>query len=478
MNRPLVLSLLVVLSLVAAPFALPVAAQSAAAITGVTTTPAQPNPGETFLVKTTVANGPSASAPFEITDVYVRAAGSSREYARVEDVGSVQPGNSITVPLPMSIKSAGSYDLRVHVVGRVDGNYTRLTFPLLVTVRESGPQVNVETDTAVVGAETTANVTVVNGGDSPISSLRVTVDGDQLDVPTDTQIAATLAAGASRTFGFTVTPTARTATLRAELSYTTAEGVTRVVRSTKPLAADPLVRDVSLDARVASQGADPPIAVSIANFGNTALEDVTVAALVDGQVVARRPAPDVPAEGERTVQVNVSDVPNGPVELRVSYDAAGEPDTASTTIDYRSNPGQVELTGVDYTLEDGAVHVSGSVSNVGLSEVNSVVVRVVPSDGVTPARPYPDYFVGTVPASDFASFDLYADVDQGVDAIPVEVTYLVDGKQRVATSDIAVTDLPPPQPPASSGPSLLTMVGGAVAVIVVVAIGVFLYRRR
>lgn len=66
-------------------------------------------------------------------------------------------------------------------------------------------------------------------------------------------------------------------------------------------------------------------------------------------------------------------------------------------------------------------------SNVGLSRVDAVVVSVAPREGVRPARPYRGYFGGRVPPSDFASFDLYAEIDESAETVPVGVSGVVDG---------------------------------------------------
>ncbi|MGM0399579.1 MAG: CARDB domain-containing protein [Halobacteriota archaeon] len=479
MNRSLLLAVLLAVSVLAPAVSLVADGQQATvAITDVTTAPEQPNPGETFRVTTTVTNGESAPGAFDITDVYVRRAGSAHSFARVEDVGGVQPGGSLSVPLPMTLEDAGTYDLRVYVVGELNGTRTRLQYPLLVSVRESGPQLLVETNDTVVGADSTASVTVVNAGKTSVSPVRLAVGGQNVTVDSPNRILTGLAAGEQRTLDVTVSPTDTRATLQTALSYTTEAGDERTVRSTVPLTSAPLERDVTLEARRLSEGADPPIGVTIRNFGNAPLEDVSVAILVDGTVVTRRAAPDVAADAERDLRVNVSDVPTGTVDVRVAYETAGTQASERTTVQYRSNPGRVAVTGVDYEVADETVFVTGSVANVGLTDVNGVVVQVVSAPGIDPVRPAPDYFVGSIPASDFATFDLSVAVDEDVDTVPIEVHYLVQGEQRTATTNVSVADRPAPAPEDGGGPPTLALVGGAVIVLAVVTVAVYRYRRR
>ncbi|MEA5410120.1 hypothetical protein VB773_22770 [Haloarculaceae archaeon H-GB2-1] len=68
------------------------AAQTHVAIQSVNASVSDPAPGEQFTLTITVANLQSSSGPVEVTDVYVRRAGSTEEFARIDDVGTVAPG--------------------------------------------------------------------------------------------------------------------------------------------------------------------------------------------------------------------------------------------------------------------------------------------------------------------------------------------------------------------------------------------------
>ena len=112
--------------------------------------------------------------------------------------------------------------------------------------------------------------------------------------------------------------------------------------------------------------------------------------------------------------------------------------------------------------------------------MNSVVLAVVPAEGVEPVAPNREYFVGTVPASDFVSFDLTARIDDDVTSVPVRVTYLADGVER--SEDVSVPYEPPETVAGESdgggGLGLLGSVVLLVAVVAVAAGGVLWWRRR
>ncbi|MDS0293221.1 NEW3 domain-containing protein [Halogeometricum luteum] len=480
MSRAAVFALLVVLSSLAG-VGLADAQTTTAFIANATVSPEQPAPGEQFTVRTTIQNSQQSGGGFEITDVYVRQRGSTDDVARVEDIGTLPPGSDVTVPLTASFDSPGTRELRVYVVGRNPSDeVVRLQYPVVVTVREGGPQVGISAEDAVVGTEGTVQVTAANGEDAAVRNVRVSLSGDA-GIRDDTRVLATLPANRSQTFNFSVTPRSRTTRLEARVQYTTTSGSARTVTESVTLEADPLRESVQLDASVVGDGADPDVAVDVSNLGNAPLEDAVVELARDGSVLFRRPVADVAPDETRTARVNVSNVESGPMDVRVRYETGGRTGEATTRLNYSANPGRIELTGLDYETEEGRLHVSGTASNVGLGDVDSVVVRVVRTENVTPARPNPEYFVGSIPASDFSSFDLYAEVDPGTETVPIEVTYLANGAERTTRTELDVSDLNAQSPEEDDGgglPMIPLVALAVVALLVIVGVGGYAYLRR
>jgi hypothetical protein len=491
MNRPaalLLTALVVASSLSVSGFAVAQSAQ--VSITGVAVSDDQPAPGQLITFTTTVRNGAGTasnpSGPYEITAVALRSGpGQFEEYARVREVGTVPAGGEIEVPLTVKFRESGVRNLRLIVYGRSGGEPLQLRYPVAIRVRDSGPRLSIDVDDAVAGDETPVRVTVSNGESDTANNLRVTLSGEGMRVANDTRVAPRLDSGAERTFRFEATPdSGGEGTLNATLSYLTDEGSRRVVTETRLVAVEQLREDVSVSAEVRGDGTRPPVAVDVSNFGNAPLSDLTVRLERDGQVVGRTSAPDLPARTSDTVLVNVTG--DGASDLRVvaEYETGGRAGEATTRLAYAANPGRVELTGVDVETEGDRLHLTGSASNVGLGEVNSVVLSVVPSDGVRPARPYREYFVGTVPASDFVSFDLYADVDTDTESIPVRISYIADGSRvsEVATVDVSDVNAQPAgqsQQRQRTGFSLpLVIGGGAVVVAGLGVVGYLFYRTR
>ena len=474
--RPL-LALLVLLSVVALP-GVAAGVVTTVSVEDVTITPAQPNPGERFTIMTTLRNAESASAPVLVTDLAVRTQG-SETLTRKEDLGSIPPGGTLRVPVTLSLEETGTRTLELFVTGRGPGGDLSITYPVVIPVRPGGPQLAVSASDAVVGTRTAVTVQAVNGEETPVRNVRLTLTSDNATVANDSRVVPSLGAGAARSFTFDVTPEATETDLTATLRYTTQTGDARTLRDVTSLGADPLREEVRLDATVGTT-AQPPVLVDVSNLGNAPLDDVVVAAADGDRTVARRPVADVEPGATRRVTLNVTGVDEADLDVRAEYETGRTEGSASTTVAYAANPGRIELTGIDLEREDGRVHLSGSAGNVGLSSAQSVVVRVLPADGVTPARPNREYFVGTVPASDFVSFDLYAEVDDGVGTVPVQVTYLSQGERRERVVDVDVSDLSAAEQP-QQGPDLpLTAIVGAgvVALVLLLALlGYAVYRR-
>ncbi|POG57494.1 COG1361 family protein [Haloferax marisrubri] len=479
-RRALPVALLVVVVLAGLP-APTLGAQATAYIDDVSVSPTQPTPGERFIISTVVQNAQDSPENLQVTDVYVRTASGSNDLARAEDLGTIPPGSDLQIPLSVRLADAGTYDLRVTVVGRSDGQVQRLQYPVVVRVREGGPQVTVEVGDAVIGTETPVRVTVSNGEDEVARNLRLSVSAEDATVRNDTRVVARLDSGQAQTFRFDVTPDATDSEVAATLRYTTADGNARTTTTTAPLVAEELRENVRLGATLGS-GARPSVVVDVTNLGNAPLEDLVLSLRDGDSTVVGTPVGTVAAESTRTVRLNVSSVDRATLDVVADYETGGRDGAATTTIDYVAAPGRISLTGVDVEREDGKIHISGSASNVGLSDAQSVVVRVVPTDGVVPERPYKEYFVGSVPASDFASFDLYATVDDGVTTVPVEVTYLADGREQTVETTVDVSDLSQPTDSNDGGGgglgTALLLVGGLVALLVVVGVGIYAYRRR
>ena len=155
------------------------------------------------------------------------------------------------------------------------------------------------------------------------------------------------------------------------------------------------------------------------------------------------------------------------------YTAAGEQETTRTTLDYSPAPvTDMSITGVDASRSGGVVTIDGDAANVGSADASSVVVSVVPGDGVTPVNPNKEYFVGAVESSEFSTFQLTANVSSSVSEVPVRIDYTVDGERlsRVVEVDVSDAAASVDGQSSSSGPGFsLVTVGLALALVAALA---------
>lgn len=383
------------------------------------------------------------------------------------------------VGLPATVNEPGWYQLRVYVYGETETNRgVRVTYPVTVQVVErQRPQVDADFEDGVVGSDSTVSVTVANGLATSVRNVQVELSGEHVQIDRQRRVASALGSEAEANYTFEVTPTqAGTQTLTARLTYTDGSGERRTVEETFRYSVERMERNVRLDV-AAVRGETPGVEVTVVNLGNADVEDVAVTGESGEAGLSTALVDEVAPRATETVRLNVTNLAGAATELtvRAEYEVAGEQYETTRTLRGVFVPGRVDLTGIEVAeSDDGSVRIAGTASNVGTTRVEAVTVRVRPGDAAGPASPGAEYFVGSIDASDFASFTVNAQVDgENETTIPLEVTYLVDGEERSQTVE-ATYD--PPETPEQRGPGFPLI--GVGVVVVVAAGGVVLWRRR
>ncbi|WP_277554671.1 hypothetical protein [Halobaculum limi] len=248
---------------------------------------------------------------------------------------------------------------------------------------------------------------------------------------------------------------------------------------------------LELDVTDAVVGAERTVNVTVANglSGSISQLDVRVSSAADGLAFRTKSRVRATLGGSETAvfsfPVQADEAGQFPVTVELSYTDDGNRRTVTRTFDADftepQNPGRIRLTGVSVTRGPGGVlQVAGTAANVGGTDVQSVVVSVADADGVTPADPQPDYFVGEIEGSDFASFDLNAELSGDRTTVPVRVEYVIDGVEQSFTTDVRVSPsvLSTPTPTPQTGPlGGIPLVPTALGLLVV-ALGAALVLRR
>lgn len=439
-----------------------------------------PAPGERFSVSVTVANRQSGIGPVEVTDVYVRTAGRAREHARVEDMGTILPGESLTVPVGLSFDDPGTKRLTVHArVENESGEHRRVSYPLVITVEPPDEAVlSFESMDAVVGEPDDLTVTVATGTEGPISTARLELDGPAVQNPE--RVSAAIQAGTAVTHDYEVTFTEPgLQTVTGTLTYTTDGGKRRVIDRTVTVAVEPATVDPRLTATATRANGTSGIRVELAEFGNAQLRDVELKALVDGTVRARNTLPDVPAGESRSTVLSGQEIGAGNVSVIATYTAAGSSGETATSLEYTPTaPSSVALSAVGFSREDGTVTIDGDAANLGGSDVDAVLLAVADHPGIEPVDPNRDYFVGGIRRSEFGTFELTANVSRDVTAIPIELSYSADGQRYSRVVSVpydAQAGADTTEEPERGLPiGLLALVG---ALVLLAAVGLYRWRR-
>jgi archaellum component FlaF (FlaF/FlaG flagellin family) len=429
----------------------------------------RPVAGVTSNATVTLANGVER----ELRNVEVRLDGDVTVERPRRVRSTLTAGETATFGFEVTPEMAGETDLDATVEYTLAGGPTR-TVNASATVRTRELDDRVRLRANVSSGQ--VFVTATNLGNVAVEKLVLDASGDGASV--GERVVSTLASGESQTVALPVE------------SLDAADGVATVTVDGTYEVADQrravdggdvtLRRAVALNATTAADGG---VSVQVSNLGSVTVERVVVRGSTPDATVGQAVVPTLPPGESATVTLPVSG-------LRRSADVSvtGQYEVGATTASAAGDevrvervPGRVELTGVDIGTEDGTTTISGSVSNVGLADVDAVVVRVVPDDGVTPVAPNREYFVGTVPASDFVSFDVTARLAPNTTSVPLNVSYVADGERRSQTVMVPLDAARTPEPSGSGGGTgglLLPAVGGVLVVVVVAAFVVVAWRNR
>ena len=292
----------------------------------------EPVVGESVTFNVTVTNQAGSDGVVDVSSVMLRTG--QEHYERVEDVGSLAPGGSLTVQMTTSFESVGQKDLTAHVSAEqaAGGNLRAYYSPVTVDVQEVD----------------------INGG----------------------------------------------------LSTSTNES--------------------------------DETTVSFTNYGNVELSDVKIAAATDDEIRDRRDVFDVAPDETNSVAFDTSGYATDDVTFTATYTARGDQHETTRTVDLDQEvSGEIRLTGIDLTRGGSVITIDGEAANVGGTDVESVLVRIPDTDKTSPASGSGEFFVGSVDASEFATFELTATVEG--DTVPIEIEYITDNDRVTTTQTIDVS---------------------------------------
>ncbi|MFD1569117.1 CARDB domain-containing protein [Halorubrum laminariae] len=364
----------------------------------------------------------------------------------------------------------------------------------VVSAQEQGVTVSVESSTEepVVGETVTFNVTVTNqeGGNGvvDVSSIMLRTNQEHYERVEDI---GSLAPGGSLTVQMTSTfEEAGQKNLKAHVSAERAAGGNlRAYYS--PVTVDVQELDINGGLSATTNNSDETT-VSFTNYGNVELSDIEITASVDDAVRDRRDAFDVDPNEADSVTFDTGEYGTDSVTFMAAYTARGDrhETTRTVTLD-QEVAGEIRLTGIDVTGSGSATSIDGEAANVGGTDVESVLVSIPDTDGISPSGGSGEYFVGSVDASEFATFELTANIES--DTVPIEIAYIVDNERVTLTQTIDVSSVNTTtgtagqnQPEATStgtgqdppGLPILPIVVGLLVIVSLGGAGFYLWNRE
>ena len=426
----------VLILLTAVPLAVS-AGNTNVSISSVTVSPSAPAPGETVTLTPVVKNLQSSQSAFEMEAIAVRTTGDTEgveELDRNYNLGSLSPGSSLEVSLVTKVNSPGVKNLRVIVYGHPAGKptqNTKLTYPVSFTVQDRDPQVDLRANDSIAGVSTSGTVTIANGLESELTNVEVSVSGTGVELLEDRGIVASLSPGETATVPVRLRPnSAGDHELTATVNYIIDGSTQRTVNQSATIQTSPSSEGAKLSVAEVGSGPERTLVVDVVNPSDHPIQNVLISGTSNNATFDESIISSVPSGESHQVRINTT-VVQTPATARITarYSIGGSDRTSNTTVEMSSDAGSVTLTGLDVTQDSGKLRISGSASNVGTSTVNSVIVSVRNTERVNPAFPNKEYFIGTVPSSDFVSFDVYTRTTGNVSTVPLTVSYSLDGEQ-------------------------------------------------
>lgn len=485
---------------------------------GLTVAPTGPVVGEPVTVTGTLQNSGGSPEPVEIDRVVLQRAGSGERLAMGEDPGALSQGGTLTVDLVHAFEEQGRQDLQLVAKG-TDGNdeTVRVVRPVTVLVEEANPAMEVEIAQPVAGAATPVEVNVSNPAAETRRNIAIDLqleagDGSRRVIPT-------LPSGATAGVNLTLQASEPgNQELTIYMNYTTSTGDRQSTSSVRQIEAVTMREDVgvavtkvSMEAAQAAGGGNLQSLlgggaaaaggstlqqqetatsqsdgrqITVTNFGNIEVSSVVIQPAVGENALARRYVGSLTPGQSESITLDLEGVDGSELRVETTYRYAdNERGTASRVQQLNPNKGEVRLTDLDLSQsEDGTLTISGNTGNTGDGEVTALVVAVAEGEGVEPVYPQRTYFVGSVAPSEFAPFELTAEVSgQNVSSIPLEVSYRTGNEVVEDTIELPYDDSlgSVEQSGLTVGSALRTtaLTGSALALIALVP-ATYLIRRR
>lgn len=399
-------------------------------VSDVTTTPTEPTAGEPVTITPTVSSSVGSDEPVEITAVSATIDG--EEIDRKRNLGTLSPGDDLSVPFTTTFDDPGTYTVTFTFVGIDDAgqrvSVTReetVVVSAVPAVRLTVDDVNIQPTTPTAGAPVTVPITV---GNSAGSTQPVEVDRVELLEGNET-LASASGVGAVSPGGSITVPLTTTfdrpgeKQLTARLTGTNANDDPVSVRRPIQIVVEAGAPTLEINNRSTVEGTTSTISMTVSNPTQGTLRNVVTTVSVDGgeAVISRRVVPALAAGAQTDIEFTIRPEDAGEALLRANTTyttVAGTPASTgrsavlsvaplerdvSVRVETQSTAqpqqGQNLGVGVDGILDGGANQQQESdqpntvevvVSNLGNAPIRNVVLDPRAGNTSLGARPVTD----------------------------------------------------------------------------------------
>jgi len=179
------------------------------------------------------------------------------------------------------------------------------------------------------------------------------------------------------------------------------------------------------------------------------------------------------------IPVNFTITPDAPTNVNITLKYDNGDNTHQVTLDLpvtfgldkkQANP---QISNVQVKQTSGVYHVTGDVTNAGLTNANGVSVTTL--SPAIPQDPYKSYVIGALKPDDFGSFEVTFNAN-GATTVPLQISYKdTDGNIVTSRFDVSLSGAVSDDKTTQQGNVLLPVIG---LVIVIGIAGVYLYTKR
>ncbi|WP_233084495.1 COG1361 S-layer family protein [Methanococcoides orientis] len=191
----------------------------------------------------------------------------------------------------------------------------------------------------------------------------------------------------------------------------------------------------------------------------------------------------IPASDKTTVDITLNTMASSSGTKNISFTASffngdnyhisGNEDTEINVV---SQPSLI-FTGIEVTKSGNRYSLIGDINNFGTTDAKNVLVSIAESENITPMQPYANYFVGTLEADDFSSFELSARIlTPDVKEIPILIEFR--DTDNVYSSVTGYIDLESASAPEGGEQETPIWMWGVIGIITIAIAGVIVYTWK